>query len=317
MPTIPTAVLDSDSRRRKATRDALVRAGLKVSRARTVDELENERWVIVASGGSAPSSVARAVRAKVPDALVFAGLAKGTIARWADAVLPIPVSVRDLRVRIPELLAVHRQPDLMAAQIAAVEPILDPISLFYTFSHFKEMVYVELKRARRYGFPIALGLVALDPAAPQQPPEVRRQVLTTLALAIRRALRDTDFPVQYSQERVLLLMPHTDLAGSLIVARRICDRIAGATLRFGDEMITATASIGVAANDAGGESSLSEMIVRARNGLETAQEFGGNRVEFLDESTGPRRGQTPPLPPPRVEPLPPPSADLPKAASSP
>ena len=34
-----------------------------------------------------------------------------------------------------------------------------------------------------------------------------------LALAIRRSLRDTDYPVQHSADRVLLLMPHTDLAG--------------------------------------------------------------------------------------------------------
>ena len=47
------------------------------------------------------------------------------------------------------------------------------------------------------------------------------------------------------------MMPHTDLAGSLIVARRICERVARATLQHDDEVLSPTISVGVAAGEPG------------------------------------------------------------------
>ncbi|XHF14969.1 GGDEF domain-containing protein [Archangium gephyra] len=168
----------------------------------------------------------------------------------------------------------------------AGEPLLDPLTQFYVFAHFKDFVFVEVKRSRRHGLPLALALVAFDPLPVRAGRELREQLHGGLALAIRRSLRDTDFPVQYSADRVLLLLPHTDLAGAHTLARRVCERVARSSLAFDDQVIRPTVSVGLAALTPGREGSFADLVRQAQSSLESAQSAGGNRVELLAETPG-------------------------------
>ncbi|MDP1826190.1 MAG: diguanylate cyclase [Archangium sp.] len=293
------AVIEPNAARYKSVVDALKKAGLKVSSAREPEELGREQLVVLGGSLKSPTRVAREVRRHAPDALVFAGQAKGFKAPWADGVLPLPVSANDLKVRLAE-----REKQVPPAALAPRpgEGILDLTTNFYTFAHFKEVLFVEVKRARRYGFPLALALVAFDPISGRMDAELQTQLMGGLALAIRRSLRDTDYPVQHSPDRVLLLMPHTDLAGSLIVARRICERVARATLQAGDTIVHPTISLGVAAGEPGREYGFSDLVRQAQDGLTAAMSRGGNRVEFVTPvadatPSAPVGAPVPPLPP--------------------
>ena len=281
------AVIEPNQARWKALAQSLTKAGLKVSSAREPQALTKEQLVVLGPSAKSPSRVANQVRAKSPQALVLAAQAKGFKAAFADAVLPLPVSVNDLKVRLLEWQT-KKGPDAVAP--VAPRPgdgILDPTTNFYTFNHFKEVLFVEVKRARRYGFPLALAVLAFDPIAGRMGDKLLSQLMGGLALAIRRSLRDTDYPVQYSADRVLLLMPHTDLAGSLIVARRICERVARASLQADDdEVLHPTISVGVAAGEPGREYGFSDLVRQAQDGLMQAMARGGNRVEFSDVLPG-------------------------------
>lgn len=294
------AVIEPNAARYKAVADALKKAGLKVSAAREPEQLSKEQLVVLGGSLKSPTRIAREVRRRAPDALLFAGQAKGFKAPWADGVLPLPVSPNDLKVRLAE----RQKPAAGGAAAIAPAPrpgegILDLTTNFYTFAHFKEVLFVEVKRARRYGFPLALALVAFDPIAGRMDAELQSQLMGGLALAIRRSLRDTDYPVHHSADRVLLLMPHTDLAGSLIVARRICERVARATLQAGDTVLHPTISVGVAAGEPGREYGFSDLVRQAQDGLTQAMARGGNRVEFVTNATSetPAGAPLPPLPP--------------------
>ncbi|HVE82340.1 MAG TPA: GGDEF domain-containing protein, partial [Myxococcales bacterium] len=189
----------------------------------------------------------------------------------------MPVSPADLKVRLPELLQLRAS--RRAPQPRPGEGILDPLTAFYTFRHFKEVLFVEVKRARRYGFPVALALCAFD----RLEEDVRDQLFGGLALAVRRSLRDTDYPVQYSPDRVLVLMPHTDLSSALVVSQRICERVAKASLTFGERVLRPTISVGLSAAAArGGELSFADLVVHAQDALERAMASGGNKVEIHD-----------------------------------
>jgi diguanylate cyclase (GGDEF)-like protein len=291
------AVIEPNAARYKSVAEALKKAGLKVTAAREPEQLTREQLVVLGGSLKSPTRVAREVRRQAPDALVFAGQAKGFKAPWADAVLPLPVSPNDLKVRLAERL---KKPAVAAAIAPRPgEGILDPTTNFYTFNHFKEVLFVEVKRARRYGFPLALALVSFDPLGAEVDGELQLQLMGGLALAIRRSLRDTDYPVHHSAERVLLLMPHTDLAGSLIVARRICERVARASLQVGDTLLHPTISVGVAAGEPGREYGFSDLVRQAQDGLTAAMARGGNRVEFV---TAVSEGAPPS--PPAIAPLP-------------
>ncbi len=275
------AVLEPKDPKWKQIGEGLKKAGLKVTTVREAEGLSREQLVIVGPSVTSASKVVSAVRKAAPGALVLAAQAKGFKAAWADAVLPLPISPNDLKARLIdfEKREVALAPPMMPH---AGEGILDPLTNFYTFNHFKEVLFVEVKRARRYGFPLAIALIGFDPVKVKPSPGLQEQLMGGLALAIRRSLRDTDYPVQQGPDRVLLLMPHTDLAGSLIVARRICERVARATLQHGDEVLSPTISVGVAAGEPGREYGFSDLVRQAQDGLQAAQARGGNRVEFFD-----------------------------------
>lgn len=277
------AVIEPNQARWKALAAGLKKAGLIVSSAKEADELGKEQLVVLGASTKSPSRLARLIREKAPNALLLAAQSKGFKAPFADAVLPLPLSVNDLKVRLAEWANRGADDGGASAASRAGEGILDPTTNFYTFSHFKEVLFVEVKRARRYGFPLALALLAFDPIKGLQ--HVQSQLMGGLALAIRRSLRDTDYPVQYSADRVLLLMPHTDLAGTLIVARRICERVSRASLQSGDDVLHPTISVGVAAGEPGREYGFSDLVRQAQDGLTQAMARGGNRVEFYDAST--------------------------------
>ncbi|MCA3010763.1 MAG: diguanylate cyclase, partial [Myxococcaceae bacterium] len=247
------AVIEPNEPRWKALVKDLTRAGLTVSGAREAGALTKEQLVLLGPSNRSGSRVAAQVRAKAPRALVLAAQAKGFKAAFADAVVPLPLSLNDFKVRLKEWERCSA-PDTKPGAPRPGDGILDPTTNFYTFNHFKEVLFVEVKRARRYGFPLALAVLAFDPLEGPVVDRVQGQLMSGLALAIRRSLRDTDYPVQYSPDRVLLLMPHTDLAGSLIVARRICERVARASLQADDERVLhPTISIGVAGGAPGRE----------------------------------------------------------------
>ncbi|WP_257455418.1 GGDEF domain-containing protein [Archangium lipolyticum] len=294
-------VIEPGAAGRRKLKEGLEKAGLGVSAVAGWEEAQGRaQLVVLGPTVERPAQVARAVREQLPQALVLAAQEKPGKASFAEGVLPLPVSPKDLRVRLPELVKLRtltRGPSVRKARRersasapetvrTSGEALLDPLTQFYAFAHFKDFVFVEVKRSRRHGLPLALALVAFDPFEVRVGRELREQLHGGLALAIRRSLRDTDYPVQYSADRVLLLLPHTDLAGAHTVARRVCERVARSSLTFDDKVIHPTVSVGLAALAPGRELSFSDLIRQAQNSLESARSAGGNRVEMLAETPG-------------------------------
>jgi diguanylate cyclase (GGDEF)-like protein len=291
-------VIEPGAAGRRKLKEGLEKAGLEVSAVAGWEEAPGRAHLVVLGPSvERPERVARAVRGQLPQALVLAAQETPGKAGFADGVLPLPVSGKDLRVRLPELVKLRTlsrgTPARKARATSAAEPVrasgetlLDPLTQFYVFAHFKDFVFVEVKRSRRHGLPLALALVAFDPLPVRAGRELREQLHGGLALAIRRSLRDTDFPVQYSADRVLLLLPHTDLAGAHTLARRVCERVARSSLAFDDQVIRPTVSVGLSALTPGREVSFADLVRQAQSSLESAQAAGGNRVDMLAETPG-------------------------------
>lgn len=294
------AVIEPKAPQRKAIIQGLKKAGLKISSAEDVYALENEGLVVFGPSVKDGAKAARTARKMSPKAVLLAVQNKAGKNTFADGALPLPVSPKDLLARLPELMqlkslkdkkpAPRREPATPAARPG--EGILDPLTQFYTFAHFKEVLFIEVKRARRYGFPLSIALLTFDPLKVEMTAELRSQLMAGLALAIRRSLRDTDYPVQYSADRVMLLMPHTDLPGALVVSRRIVERVGKASLTVGKQLINPTISIGVAATPAGKEVGFGELARQANESLNTALSGGGNRAEFFDAAAAAESGAT-------------------------
>lgn len=140
---------------------------------------------------------------------------------------------------------------------------------------FKTLLPLEIRRARRHGYPIAICVVALDAPA-------GGAVAPGLAAAceplVRRAVRDVDLAMRYGDGRFLVSLPHTDARGAEAVGRRIANEIRRQRLRTGDGATRVTVSVGIAAPRAGSAPSFARLVRDAHVAVRAARLKGGDRV---------------------------------------
>ncbi|MBW2734477.1 MAG: diguanylate cyclase [Deltaproteobacteria bacterium] len=200
----------------------------------------------------------------------------------ADGFIRAPLDERGLEVFLSvgrQLLEERRRPQAIA-QVA--QPDLPGHRTgFHLFEDIKDLLVVEVRRAKRYGYPLSILLVRLDPIPAVHQlakPDLPREITQGLGSAISRSLRVIDLPIQYADDAILVFLPHTDLAGAEEVGRRVKRRIRRITYR--DEELTCqiTASVGVAGIEAGDNLTFSKLIKNATSALRAAQLKGGDRV---------------------------------------
>lgn len=146
----------------------------------------------------------------------------------------------------------------------------------HDLAFLKRLLFVEVKRSRRYGYPISLALVSVDRWAElseQLGARVRTALLGELTGVVATVVRDIDVSVPFSDDRLVVLMPHTATGGGLQVARRICARV-----RERSSTIPLTVSVGLASHDGHGTVSFSALVKRASEALTRAREAGGDRA---------------------------------------
>jgi diguanylate cyclase (GGDEF)-like protein len=140
---------------------------------------------------------------------------------------------------------------------------------------FKTLLPMEIRRARRHGYPIAICVVSLDPL-----PNTRHVSADLVALCeplLRAAVRDVDLAVRYGKERFLVFLPHTDLRGAEVVGRRVVEQIRNCRFKTGGVTLMVTASVGIASPRAGKSASFSRLIRDAHAAVKAAQLKGGDR----------------------------------------
>ncbi|MFN7135197.1 MAG: diguanylate cyclase [Myxococcales bacterium] len=146
------------------------------------------------------------------------------------------------------------------------------------FEFFKRLLLMEVKRSRRYRYPLSFLMVALDDfqgtVGRLDPRAQGRFMGSVLGLAVK-SVRDIDLCVLYAQDKFLIFLPHTDQPGAFHVAGRLRERIEDFA-----EGPKITASIGIASYDGSGSTvSFGGLLKDATAALKKAQTEGGNRIE--------------------------------------
>jgi diguanylate cyclase (GGDEF)-like protein len=216
-----------------------------------------------------PQSVARALGA---DAFLVRPYRKEALAAVLHSSLVCRQLRRDTDVVLKELAEARSR----LARFGAT----DPKTHFYHFEFFKELLLFEILRAKRYGYGLALCLIAIDPLPEGVglSVEQRKEVEIGVALAIRGGIRDIDVPVHYSENRYLVFLPHTDLTGAERVGRRIGSGIRKNPFSIGGVVLSLSASVGISGLRAGTPVSFARLIREAQTALRAAQLKGGNQV---------------------------------------
>ena len=154
-----------------------------------------------------------------------------------------------------------------------------PGQRFYHYEFFKHLLLVEIRRAKRYKYPLSVCLVELDPY--RLPPGhlmARREIRAGVARAVSESIRDIDIPVYVGGELILIVLPHTPMSGAKKVARRVARLIREGMYPVGDDVQHITASIGVSGLDENRRLSFSQLIREAQKALESARNKGGDRI---------------------------------------
>lgn len=151
------------------------------------------------------------------------------------------------------------------------------------YEFFKKLLLVEVKRSRRYHYPVSLALLAVDgwkERAAKLDERERSTLLGEMLALVVGGVRDIDLPLLYDAERLLVFMPHTDALGARTVAQRLVRRARSHPAGI-------TASVGVSSFDGEGTMSFSTLVRGAADALAKAQGRGGDQAE---QGTGkPRR----------------------------
>jgi diguanylate cyclase (GGDEF)-like protein len=235
---------------------------------------------LVRAGGVAEAAV-RAIRAADPLLpLVMLSTtreeAAGAEVLGADAVLAAPLTAS----AVGAVCALAGRLRETAARAAALEARLAAARAERDLDFLKRLLFLEVKRSRRYGHPLSLALVSFDgweALASKLPARTRTARLAEVLGIVSGSLRDIDLAVPFSEERVVVMMPHTGADGALRVARRLC-----AAIRDLAGRPKLTASAGVASHGGDGTVSFGALVRRAGAALARARAQGGDRAEPAD-----------------------------------
>ena len=151
----------------------------------------------------------------------------------------------------------------------------------------------EVDRAVRTGTPLAVALLDLDRFKQINDTyghllgdEVLRQIAGTMT----QVLRDYDLAGRFGGEEFVMLLPQTRAVDAFRIAERVRAHIAQLPIYAGgaggSERVPVTASIGVAALDAGSRRELTELVAAADAALYRAKASGRDQVQMISTSRG-------------------------------
>ena len=160
------------------------------------------------------------------------------------------------------------------------QAITDELTQLANRRRFTETLAVEVRRAERFGDPLALVLADLDDFKlinDQYGHQAGDEVLRRFADVLRENVRDFDLPVRYGGEEFAVLLPETGLDGAEQLARRLQHALTRLRLpEIGGDKPPVTSSFGVASFPTA--RSAEELLSAADGALYRAKAAGKNRV---------------------------------------
>ncbi len=293
-----------------ALRKYLESAGFEVSHADTLESvgqrLRNSEVRVVIGGADGLDSAAlcklcREVSPLLPVVLVYSPDADDSCdqraaAAGADGFLVGPIKRGNVLGIVQAMLRVRELTDESAGLEQEIDRRIQipgagqrSEQLQGDFDFFKRLLNLEVRRSRRYKYPLSFLLVSIDrfreEVAGMDPKAVGKLVGQLLSEAVK-SVRDVDLCVLFAEDKLLVFAPHTPAEGATRVGRRLVERL-GAVEAEGKKV---TVSVGIAGYDGkGGAVSFGGLLRDASDAVRKAQAEGGNRVEMAGGGGGKSR----------------------------
>lgn len=156
----------------------------------------------------------------------------------------------------------------------------DPVTGLHNGLYLAERMAEEVRRGRRYTYPVSLLLIDIDgftPMVEKLGREILDNVLRQVAGLLVEAIRDTDTAARIEADDFGILLVHSARDNAIPIAERIRQEISQTTFGTPGQPLRLTVSIGVAGvpHDASDAQRLKEAAFGA---IALARSQGGNRV---------------------------------------
>jgi diguanylate cyclase (GGDEF)-like protein len=191
-------------------------------------------------------------------------------------------TIRDLRATIERLQA--RVNELEA------ERNIDALTGALDRAGFAEALGREWSRAMRGRQPLGLVFVDVDRFKEVNDGyghQAGDQVLRAIVNAIEEeAKRSGEIVARYGGDEFVVIVPQVDLPAALALGERIRASVAGLRVRVGDDMLSPTVSVGVAAMVPSFGVTSQELVARADRAAYKAKETGRGRTVAIEVEDG-------------------------------
>ncbi len=147
---------------------------------------------------------------------------------------------------------------------------------------YNERIYQEVQRWQRYGNPLTLAVIDIDffkKINDNYGHQIGDKVLKIVAQTVGKLLREVDFMARFGGEEFVALLPETDADSALILLNRIRESLAKKPLKYKDDKISLTVSIGISQFE--GDDTSDIAFGRADEALYKAKESGRNQCIIL------------------------------------
>jgi two-component system cell cycle response regulator len=199
-------------------------------------------------------------------------------------VLPRPIDPQELAARVKTQIRRKRYTDYLRDNLdQSLElAVTDQLTGLHNRRYMESQLDALVRRAVLGGSdPVALLVIDIDHFKKINDSfghGVGDEVLREFAVRLASNVRAIDLPVRFGGEEFVVVMPETELADAHRIAERIRLHVAGSPFRVldGEELLTVTISIGVAASVA--DDTPLKLIKRADEAMYEAKAHGRNRV---------------------------------------
>ncbi len=156
--------------------------------------------------------------------------------------------------------------------------VTDSLTGLFNHGHIIERLTQEMTKSRRYSFHLSIIMFDIDDFKrinDSYGHQIGDHVLSKVSSTITHELRNVDLVGRYGGEEFLVVLPHTNIKGSLTTAERIRKSIA--SLKWPEQTLTLTISGGTCALV---DENVQQFIKKADDLLYTAKKKGRNQIAF-------------------------------------
>ena len=206
----------------------------------------------------------------------------------ADEFLQKPVSPFELDLRLRSLLRIKGLTDELARQNQRLLELAntDPLTGVPNRRHVLEQLRREVRRAGRYGNPLAVAVLDLDhfkQVNDRFGHATGDEVLCAAARALSSGIREEDTLGRIGGEEFLVVAPHIGIGEATRMADRLRILVSTRPAHGPDGPVRMTVSVGVASVPSGARPASSHALVEAADrALYAAKEAGRDRVVSTD-----------------------------------